>query len=271
MRMRQLYCVSFSHFADAIAKKYGFKNCNLSRNINEPLFIFGCYGEKDLYTAILQSSQGQIVIICWAGSDILNIVNNPPQNKKILFNEIKSRKNIKHIAISSFIAHDLDLLGVPYYRIPITPHDFNDIKPEPLGDSIYMYQPDSETYNGGIYSALKETLPYNFIEAKFGDYTRKEMMVIYKKCFIGLRFTKHDGLSNAVCEMGMMGRMVINNGDTPNSIHFEKNNLNKIIENIRLVYEDRISATEKYIAQQMRDYLNIGEDFLETEYYVSHV
>jgi hypothetical protein len=94
------------------------------------------------------------------------------------------------------------------------------------------------------------------------------MMQIYKRCFIGLRFTEHDGLSNTVCEMGLMGRMVINNGDVPNCIHYDKNNIKDIIETIDFEWKhSEITDKTKVVSDAVKTYLNIGEDFLNTEYY----
>lgn len=261
MRIKQFYSQFGNHFADAMAKKYNLELNVASIKMDEPLFMFGCYNEKQIWRALQHQSGGQLTVICWAGSDANKLKNLPG-----IFNQFS---NIKHIAISKWIAADLGLMGIPYRLIPITPYDFSDIKPEPLGDSIYMYKPESRIYNGGIYEQVKQRLPeYNFIEVNWGDYTRDQMMDIYKKCFIGLRFTEHDGLSNTVCEMGMMGRMVINNGSVPNCIAYD--NVEQVIQAIQLeyiqkAYTDKTSVVHK----EVKDYLNIGEYFLDTEYYES--
>jgi hypothetical protein len=261
MRIKQFYSNFGNHFAEAMAKKYGLILNNESIKMDEPLFMFGCYGGKQIWHALTHNSGGQLTVICWAGSDAMNIPGG-------VFKEFPK---IKHIAISKWIAADLGMLAIPCYRIPITPHDFSDIKPEPLGDSIYMYQPDKLTYNGnGIYQKIKEALPdYKFIECKFGDHTREEMIEIYKQCFIGLRFTEHDGLSNTVCELGMMGRMVINNGDIPNCIPYQSKDVEYlvgVITALNNVLRMKPNGT-KNVAKKVKDYLNIGDNFLNTEYY----
>jgi len=136
-----------------------------------------------------------------------------------------------------------------------------------------MYRPEVETYNGGIYQKIKEALPeYNFIETNSHTYSREQVLEMYKKSFIGLRFTEHDGLSNTVCEMGLMGRRMIHNGDTPNCIPYEKNNINDIIESIKHEYwhaknpmGDNLEANG--VSVFMQKYLNINEDFLNSSYY----
>jgi hypothetical protein len=263
MRIKQLFSAFGNHFAEAIAKKYDLELNNESLKMDEPLFMFGCYGGKQIWRAITHSAGGQMTVICWAGSD----ANNPGGFPGV-FNQFP---NIKHIAISKWIAADLGMNALSFYRIPVTPYDHSDIKPEPLGDSIYMYKPDSRVYNGGIYQQVKEALPeYNFIESSWGDHTRKEMLDIYKKCFIGLRFTEHDGLSNTVCEMGMMGRYMVNNGELPNCLHYDSNNISEIVNMIKRASITMGSmALAKGMSHNVAIYLNIGDSFLNTEYYES--
>jgi hypothetical protein len=120
MRIKQLYSNFGNHFAEAIAKKYNLKLSNESVKCDEPLFMFGCYDERQLWKAFMHNASGQLTVICWAGSDANNI-----QYLEVL----KNFPRIKHIAISPWIAEDLERMGIPYYRVPVTPHDFSNIKP----------------------------------------------------------------------------------------------------------------------------------------------
>lgn len=269
MRINQLYCNFGNHFADAIAIKYKLDNRTHNLRTREPLFMFGCYDYRQLSVALHHANFGNLVVICWAGTDaqILTRVDDPLL-RDFWPNQLRNYPNIKHIAISRWIADDLDKLGLQYYRLPVTPHDYSDIKPCAPGDSIYMYKPGSKMYNGGMYDQIKERVPYPFIEADFGTYTRDELMEVYKKCFIGLRFTEHDGLSNTVCEMGMMGRLMITNGDTPNCIWYTPGNVDDIVFKIKQEHDRRFTDNmHDEIAASVREYLNIGDDFLNTEFY----
>jgi len=207
-----------------------------------------------------------LVVACWAGSDIKELKEISEVNK--FWRDQLSNPKIKHIAISHWIAEDLDILGFKYKYIPITPHDINEIEPCKLGDSVYMYNPGNDIYNGGIYQKIKEVLPYKFIEAKHNTYSREQLMEVYKNSFIGLRFTEHDGLSNTVCEMGAMGRMMIHNGDTPNCIKYDKNNIDEIIDTIHTEYKySQIADKTETVSSAVNEFLNIGDDWLNTEYY----
>lgn len=271
MRIKQLFCRFGGHFAQAMSEKYKLEIHPTSINPKEPLFMFGCYDFRHLHIAINHSRfHHQLAVICWGGSDAANLRNAQiPGND--FWPQLLREAQVKHIAISPWIADDLDALGLEYYSLPVTPYSYGAIKPEPAGEAIYMYQPQNSNYNGnGLYQEVKKKLPdYEFLEASFGDMEWDEMMQVYKECFIGLRFTNHDGCSNTVCEMGMMGRRVIHNGAQPNSIHYKGMDSGDIVELIRNEYLlSRLQNWQDDIAKDVWDYLNIGEDFLDTDYYV---
>jgi hypothetical protein len=277
MRIEQLYS-NFGHgFSDAITKKYNFKPYN---DPTKPVFVFGCYGERQVHNALTMAMTSPLVVICWGGSDakiLKDLELSGEIGRSFWSNALRSKTNIKHIAISHWIAEDMEILRLPYHNIRILPHDNSDIVPCAKGDSIYMYRPDLATYNGGIYQKIKDILPYKFIETNSGTYSRKQLIEAYKNCFIGLRFTEHDGLSNTVCELGLMGRKVIHNGDAPNCIHYHPNDIASIVDNINHEFKNRnellcLAPEPIYdydaTAISVKRFLNISDDFLNTEYYV---
>jgi len=274
MRIEQLYS-NFGHgFSDAITKKYNFKPYT---NPYEPVFIFGCYGERQVYNAITIAATSPLVVICWGGSDaeiLKKLQLSGDQGRSFWADAMRKKSNIRHIAISHWIEEDLKILDLPYYKLPILPHDNSDIIPFEKGDSVYMYRPDLLTYNGGIYHKIKEVLPYNIIETNSHTYSREQLIEAYKNSFIGLRFTNHDGLSNTVCELGLMGRKVIHNGDQPNCIRYHENDIASIIDNINSEFKNRNEMIGPYrdyeaTSKAVRNFLDISEDFLNTEYYVN--
>lgn len=271
MRIKQLFCRFGGHFAKAMSEKYKLEDRSFGVNTKEPLFMFGCYDFRHLHIAINHSRlHHQLAVICWGGSDAANFRTcQIPGNN--FWPDLCREAGVKHIAISPWIAEDLAALGLKYVELPVTPYDHSYIKPEPAGDAIYMYQPENKNYNGDLlYQEIKDKLrDYEFIETHFGDLERDIVLQIYKECFIGLRFTNHDGCSNTVCEMGMMGRRVIHNGAIPNSIHYKGKDADEIIEIIKTEYlVSRIPGREKEVSEEVWNYLNIGDDFLNTEFYV---
>jgi hypothetical protein len=250
MRITQLVCNCGEHFKKGIVKKYGLVKCT---DPKQPAFWIGCYGYKQIDKICEYPSTA---ILAWAGSDASWAMCRPE-----LVEKLKNAKHIQHIAISNFIADDLKKAGIPYKMIPVLPHDNSHIEPCPLGDSIYIYK--SNSYGSVINKQVKALMPdINFIECEFHSYKREEIFDIYKKCFIGLRFINHDGLSNTVCELGAMGRKVLWNGNTPNAIPYDQNNIEDIVAKIRYEYDNRHTTDYVKVAEDLKAYLDIGDSFL---------
>jgi hypothetical protein len=131
MRIGQLLCITGVHFEKGYIEKYGFKPYT---DINAPLFISG-FGRNIYKNLSLIERHKSFTVLRWAGGDILWF----KEHRKEL-DRIKILSNIKHIAISTCLAKDLEELNIPYHFIPITPYKNDDIHPEPLGDSIYLYK-----------------------------------------------------------------------------------------------------------------------------------
>jgi len=252
MRIKYIHCNAGEHFLRGLMAKYSLSKF---KKIDEPCLWFGCYGEAQIDTLINHQAPALMV---WSGTDATVAVNNPK-----IIEKLKNATHIQFVAISKFIANDMEKAGLPYKRIPILPYSNDDIKPVPLGDSIYIYKSQHFTYGKILNNKIKELIPnINFIECDFNAYKRKDLLEIYKKCFLGLRLIKHDGLSNTVCELGLMGRKVIWNGDTPNAIPYDPNNIDDIVEKINHEYENRKSSDYNSISLQMKKFLDIGDSFL---------
>jgi hypothetical protein len=248
-RITQLYSAFGSHFKIAFMQKYKMVNYS---NDKQPVFMFGCYGNQ-IEVAFANKSK---VKVCWAGSDAYAFIHNPQYVQRM-----KERPDIEIIAISKFIKADMDSVGLPCKLIPIVPHDNSDIQPHPLGDAVYAYR---SAYNPKLFRRLQEELPHiEFIDARHTTYTRPELMEVYKRCFMGVRLTLHDGCANTVAELGYMGRKCIWNGGSPSSIPFDLANFNEIKDNVLREYENRATADWKKVAAETRSYMDVGEGFLE--------
>lgn len=258
MRIEQLYCrFAKNHFEKGLVKKYALQPYS---NPGKPAIFFGAYSSDDWKFIWRHADNfGSLAVVIWAGSDIMSFVNE----RHVFWVELFRRSpNIKHIAISPWIESDLSKINYSFYSLPILPMGNQDIEPAPRGGSIYMYKPDVSLYNGGIYQKVKELIPYKFIEADFHTFQRAELLDVYKDCFMGVRFTQHDGLSNTVCELGLMGRRVVWNGNTPNAINY--NSVEDVINSINSEYKKN---DYKEVAAEVKDFLDIGQDWLDTDYY----
>lgn len=250
MRITQLQNSFHWLHNQSLMKKYSFISAN---NINEPVLFFGCYGNDYIEKALSWRSK---VIIWWSGSDILNLKKQP-----LLIEKIRNNNNIIHLATCNFIEKDLKELNLPYIKVPLFTLNSELFESKPLGDSIYVYHPNTQAYCPNIlYQKIrKEFSNIPFIEAdNFRTFDQDTLHKMYERSFLALRFTTHDGLSHTACEIGLMGRKIIWNGDTPNAINY------KTDDDILQEIEDTI--INKYcpntISEEMFNYLNIGDDWL---------
>jgi len=223
---------------------------------NKPAVFFGLYA-PDLGKFSNHKAFG---IMIWRGSDSLH-------KKRIKL--AKSKKKIKHISISSFISKDLKEAGIDFKFIPIVGADMSAIKPKQLGDEIYTYIPNNrhEFYGGKTVEEIQKKCKYkiNIING-FDTYDRKTLIKIYERCFCCLRLTEHDGLPNSVVEMGLMGRKSIYNGDTPDAIKWDSNDVDAIIRNIEKE-STKIGTMQKDISDNMKNYINVKDEWLNTGFW----
>lgn len=256
MRITQAH-IGIQFFKDAFLKKFNLVEYH---NPNKPAIFFGLYPKQRQKIFNHKS----LAVIVWGGSDALYLLNG----YQFLAEYVKNRPNTYHIAISNFIQNDLDHFSINYKTIPITPHTYEGFYPVSLGRSVYMYLPKSKQdfYGKPFLDKVKQLMP----EQKFHichaeSYDRKQLIEIYKDCFIGLRLTEHDGLSNTVVELGLMGRRCIWNGGTPNAIPW-RTNPQAIVNTINREKE-RQQNKYKQVAMQMQHYINYTNNWLKTDYY----
>jgi hypothetical protein len=151
-------------------------------------------------------------------------------------------------------------MGLKYKKVPLVPHQNKEIQPYPLGDSVYIYK--ARLYGAGLYQQIKTAFPqFNYIETAHKTVSRAELMELYKKSFISFRFTGHDGLSNTAIELGLMGRKVFWNGDTPNAIPWT--NFEQIKRDFETIIQEKYDPFE--VAEKMRKYLDVGDSWLNVE------
>lgn len=248
-RVSQLYSAFGSHFSRPFCEKYGLKRY---RDKNSPVVIYGCYGWQ-IEKAFENKTK---VIIVWAGSDLPSALKNPDYRKRLL-----ESTHIRHIARSVFIENDLKRAGLDYMKVPLVPHQNNDISPVPLGDAVYAYK--ARLYGGAMYSRIKSDYPdFEYIETAHKMHSRQDLIDLYGKCFISFRFTRHDGLSNTAVELGLAGRKIFWNGDTTNAIPWSG------YEKLRGDFEEviRQKKSGEYdpfkVASELKSYLNVGDEWL---------
>jgi hypothetical protein len=253
-------CINFEKFTDK----------------NKPCVFYGIFSENDI--KLLESINSYKIII-WTGGDI-NIDHEKIEIRNKVLSNLKRILNVKdvyHIAISNSISNKLDKLGIIYKVVPFMPIDLNKFMPVKKGKSIYVYVGDgSQVYGRKLYTELYKKLKndYSFIfaanpVAKNGMNQNLEIpeivyidknniQNIYSQCFIGFRFTTHDGLSASVQELGCMGIKSISNLDTPSTINYNKildrESINDIVEHNKAIDDIINKINDEYKIVKKIDY-----------------
>ena len=228
-------------------------------DVNKPTIFFGVYNTEEYLRVINHKS---LAVVVWGGSDsmalspVISALNLP---------------HIKHISGSKWITNDLEKAGIKPIYLPISCADNSklQLKAQPLGECIYVYTAEGQGayfYGKDYYQRLMEKYGTKiFYISTAHTYTRDQLYnTVLPNCFIGLRIVPHDGLSETVSELGLMGRRVIYNGCEPNALNYTSyEDIIEHIENERKY----IGETHEFVAEKMRKFLEIGNEWLNTEYY----
>ena len=261
---------SIKAFKDRFMKKYQLHEYTDQK---EPVIFFGMYAYRTSEIKMIMSHTGKKIII-FAGSDIDRL--NYKENANIVVSNIKKMDNYKIVAISKFIKDDCDYYGLKCEYIPIHFTKYDNIPLVKKGKCVYIYtSPLNDIYYGSrIYNKIIEKMSdVKFIictgslnslnEAKRAKvkgaenikyYSNEVLVSVYKKCFIGLRLTSHDGNANTVTELGIAGIRTVHNGGNPSAIGWKynnilfKENIDDIVEYNKILNDtvDDIITTIKY-------------------------
>lgn len=251
------------HFQIRLQKNFGLTTY---RNPNKPVICFGFYpGTNESIDLMLKNKS--LVIIVWAGSDAMRIVYD--KNKK-LAQKIANHHKFKHIAISRYIEEDLKKVNIDYKFLPVVSTITSLFQPTMLGKDIFYYNSHKKSEFYGVPIAERALKHFPNIIGRTGFSTGsghipfEEMPSVYHECFMGLRLTPHDGLSNTVIELGLMGRKCVCNAGYPNCIPWKTEQ--DIIDAIKQE-QNKIGKFQIDVAEQMRKYVDIGTDWLKESFY----
>ena len=191
--------------------KERFQKCYCKKKYQDGICLFfGMYSGKDIKT--LKNHKGYKFLI-WGGTDCnwnyKDRVNN--------FDVINKIPDLYHIAISKDIHARLLLKNVESIFLDMNLIDKELFRPvSKKGESIFIYngftKGNEYIYGEKIYIEVVKILPmFKFIYSNELNLPYEEMPKIYRKCFIGLRLTEHDGNANMVQEMKAMNIPVVHN------------------------------------------------------------
>lgn len=251
------YSDSIAMHGERLKNRYGFTDYV---DTTKPTLFYGFFFGRD-WKAVLNHKGKRACL--WSGSDALG-----KERVKLL----TQQKDILHLVSSKWVENDLKWCTNNYVVVPRINSSLEHWKPCPLGKRIYWANSLEPKYGSQYRDALIEEFGHDtFIFSNaHGDFsntthTFKDMYDVYEKCFVGLRLTERDGCPQTVMEMGLMGRPVIWNGDSPNACNYES------IEDIVRTIRDAQTAREwhwKELGMDMANYLSIDlqkviEDYFE--------
>lgn len=257
MRILQAH-VNLKFFRERFLRQYGFEQY---RDNTAPALFYGCF--KSMYRTV-RLHKGPAVIV-WCGSDSTMLLSN-----KEFISYLQRRKDIWHVAETSFISEDLKRCALKHEIYPFNIPSIDGLTSKPLGRNVYVYGShiDPEFYGYSIVERLKKRLPdVEFITryATPPDYSpSEELMKIYEDCCIGLRLVPHDGFSCTVAEMGLMGRKVVWNSEAPSAIPWKTDD--DIVEAIQREYT-RAGETDVELSIKMKEFLTIPEYVFDLDHY----
>ncbi len=266
-------------FRPRFMQKYNLKEYNSQKHAQEPAIFFGCYaltnfnqGLNDVFNI---HGHAGLAVIFWGGSDAFDFKNIllGPKNPRIpewitgACRGMIDGDRFKHIAQSQYIVDDLAALGRKSTLLPISTAIHDDFTPTPLGKKVYIYiNPGNPNFYGAhLVPEIRKRLPeFEFLEVRFGDHKFDQMSQVYDECFIGMRLTPHDALPHTVIEMGLKGRRCLWNGGAPNAIPFMSS---CDIVNAVISESQKIGTMQEGVAESVKDYINVPDDWLHTEFY----
>lgn len=247
-------------FHERFRKKFSFEEY---RSKEKPAVFFGLYTNSDRHSF---SNHVGPKILWLAGSDAIRMLRHYKFNKI----DKNNFKKCTIIAESEWIKKDLDVMGLNYHEISFCLDDLYKWKPEPLGDSLYWYGGGQTKYGKEYMGIVRETfpdLPILVLDHKSIAY--EQMPEFYKKCFAGIRLVEHDGFSQTVAEMGLMGRPTIWNGKCPASINYKNiDDVLKIIEGLRRAdwnYKLLAKRTRNFFIENEKKWTNLILDLFNTD------
>lgn len=191
--------------AKGMMKLYNF---NGYINKFKPTLFYGCYSYLDLMTIKRHSG---LMALYWGGSDILKMKNINAKFPDRLIHVVQTDKNA--IEIKKYFGKEATVR-------PLIWADKNKFSLVPLGNCIYSYigWNRNDFYGIQMIKKISNEFPntkFIFTRCKskpikncesYGLVNENSLVKIYSRCFCGIRPIGHDGFSQTIGEMALMGR-----------------------------------------------------------------
>lgn len=223
-------------------------------NPNQPAIFFGCYPRQ---VRVVLGHQAPGVVV-WIGSDALMAREQPERYAPML-----QRADLRHIALSQMVSNTLKGIGIENTIVPLTPFTYEGFEPTAMGRHAYFYNPNKnpQLYGRQWVAKASPLITHSGVSLYHStthNIVREEMPWVYSQCFCNLRLTSHDGLSNTVVEMALMGRHSLWNNPVPGATPWKDE-----YDIIRFVERERQRKhPDLQLREEMLDYLNVGNEWM---------
>jgi hypothetical protein len=258
MQITQAYVApAVRFFAERFRRKFGLTPCV---DPTAPAIFFGCYDEDDCHAVLTHKA---LAVIAWAGSDSMRLTTR--HHRAVL-----AAPHVRHIAPSTWIAKDLLGVNARFKSLALSTVEPERFQPCALGPAVYVYSSHSnpDFYGAPIIREVQAALPGLEFITRHADGESSEphesMPSIYARCFMGLRLVPHDGLSDTVVELALMGRRCVWNGGFPGSIPWTT--LGDVLGAIDFERHS-VGTTNERLADRSRREIALPPEWLTTEFY----
>jgi|TARA_R110000772_G_scaffold30109_3_gene75019 hypothetical protein len=222
MKIEQFHLGDWGHYIkdDPYVKDITRNRCIPYNDPSKPAFFL-----SSTYTSyILDNHLGPAIII----------MNNNPWPLEDHIDRVRGRDNIFFISSSAIMSNYLDKLQLKYVEFPWELEDRSSWAAVTKGACVYVYGegPKQNMYGWPAIQRIMTThFPYIPVictshkksikdDPPFKYYTNDQLEDVYKKCFLGIRLTRFDGLSGTVQDLGCKGIKTIWNGGSPSALPY---------------------------------------------------
>ena len=248
-------------FTDGWINKWNFTQYT---DVNAPCVFFGMYNQQD--ADVFMSHKGPRIMI-FGGNDM----HEPQLN--ILKQSITDGKTFSFQPPGEF-SDTLTKFEIPHKQAYLAVKDYNDLKPTPLGENIYIYlgRPDNRRYEYFKYEEVVRPLVQVFGEDRVHWVTEsttlpfnKLVSKYYQNSFCYVKPNSRGG-ATAMHELAHMGRRTIGKGHTGIDYFTEYSDLQNLLD---LIMEESkyIGRVREDVADSVKD-LFVGEEWLSLKYWL---
>lgn len=214
-------------------------------DVNKPAVFVGIYSTNDISNIIKHKTEC-IVIPC--GADFPRI------------GAVKHLKNVTFLSTNSETSRYFHQLGIKFIQKNIPFKSFEQFKPTPKGDKVYVYINNSSGNAQLKYKIdqLQSTIDYFgkdlFIFGTQGNSIEYCIENFYAKSFINIQLNPFGGFTSAL-EMAHMGRKSISNNKTSFCINYSSN--------VDIITAIQTEMANKTLDNSVFNYLDNSNDWLK--------